>query len=421
MTKDMIRSATHSSPQPDFEKADSDSVPSNHDTAHEKAKPHGLELSKETAAPSSVSFTDGGIGWLVVFGVFMIQFCCFGFNFSWGVYQEFYLREKIFGGATMSEVSWVGSIGASSMFLTGPIQSSMVRRFGLRPVIAVGIVISGCGVILASFAAALWQVYLTQGVLFGLGSGMSIFSSIAVPVQWFDKKRGLASGICVAGSGIGGASLAPLNRYLISRVGYQWALRIMGISFIVIVFSILGCIRTRIPMGARGGPVFDFSLFRERGFTTMYFMGVLFTFGYLTPVYLLPSFVADLGLDPKTGATLVGIFSGVNGVSRVVLGMAADKYGRLNVLFLCTLMGGVSCYIFWLNTHGLAMAIVFVVVYGINGGGFVSLFPVVAAEVIGVERLTAAVGLLYSGNLFGKVFWLFIIGLLQHYLCDAVL
>lgn len=101
---------------------------------------------------------------------------------------------------------------------------------------------------------------------------MSIFTSIAVPVQWFNKRRGLASGITVAGSGIGGAALAPLNRFLISQLGFRWALRIMGLSFIVIVFSVMMCIRTRFTIGHRGGPIFDFSLFREPGFATMYFM-----------------------------------------------------------------------------------------------------------------------------------------------------
>lgn len=130
---------------------------------------------------------------------------------------------------------------------------------------------------------------------------------------------------------------------------------------------------------------------------------MLVTFGYLTPVFLLPYYVTDIGMDSRTGATLVGIFSGVNAISRVILGIAADKFGRFNILALCTILSGLSCYILWLNTHNLAMAIVFVIVYGANGGGFVSLFPVVAAEVIGVERLAAAVGLLYSGNLFGKL------------------
>jgi MFS family permease len=101
---------------------------------------------------------------------------------------------------------------------------------------------------------------------------MAILPALAVPVQWFDKKRGLASGISVAGSGIGGAALAPLNRYLISSVGYEWALRIMAIMFIVVVFSILPCIRTRVPPIKKGGPLFDLSLFKDRGFTTMYLM-----------------------------------------------------------------------------------------------------------------------------------------------------
>lgn len=130
---------------------------------------------------------------------------------------------------------------------------------------------------------------------------------------------------------------------------------------------------------------------------------MLVTFGYLTPVFLLPNYVTDIGMDPRTGATLVGIFSAVNAVSRVILGIAADKFGRFNILALCTILSGLSGYIFWLNTHNLAMAVVFVIFYGANGGGFVSLFPVVAAEVIGVEKLSAAVGLLYSGNLFGEI------------------
>ncbi|KAG0250316.1 hypothetical protein BG011_008491 [Mortierella polycephala] len=361
--------------------------------------------------PTPMTFPDGGFGWLVVFGAFMIQFCGFGFNFSWGIYQEYYIKENIFPGATLSQVSWVGGIGASSVFLTGPFQGSMVSYFGLRPVIAAGIVISACGVILASFATTLWQVYLTQGLLFGLGAGkaylvfksMSIFTSIAIPIQWFDKKRGLASGITAAGSGAGGAVLAPLNRFLISKVGYKWALRTMGFVFIAVVFSVLFCIRPRIPVNKRGGPLFDFKLFKDRGFITMYLMGVLVTFGYLTPVFLLPNYITDLGMDPTTGATLVAVFSGVNAISRIALGIAADRFGRFNVLFLCTAMSGLACYIFWLNTKGLAMAVVFVIFYGINGGGFISLFPVVAAEIMGVQRMTAAVGLLYSGNLFGNL------------------
>ncbi|KAG0001087.1 hypothetical protein BGZ65_003812 [Modicella reniformis] len=298
-----------------------------------------------------LTFPDGGFGWAVVFGAFMIQFC----------------------------------------------------RFGLRPVIAAGIFISGSGMIMASFAQNVWQLYLSQGLMFGFGAGMALFNSVAIPVQWFDKKRGLASGITVAGSGLGGATLASLNRWIISRAGYKWALRTMGISSITIVLSVLFCIRARIPPRKRGGPLLDVSMFKDRGFTLMYLMGMLVTFGYLVPVFLLPKFAVDLGLTPEVGSSLVSIFAGVNAVSRILLGFVADWYGPLNVLILSSVFSGLACLILWTNTQGLAMAIVFVVIYGANAGGFNSLFPVVAADVIGVEKLAAAVGLLYSGNFFGNL------------------
>ncbi|KAK3825123.1 MAG: major facilitator superfamily domain-containing protein [Benniella sp.] len=350
-----------------------------------------------------LSFPDGGFGWAVVFGAFMIQFCCWGFNFSWGVFQQYYVENNVFPGATLSQISWSGGISTASVFLTCPFQTSMVSRFGLRPIIASGILISGSGMILASFAKTVPELYLTQGLLYGFGAGMALFTSVAIPVQWFDKKRGLASGITVAGSGIGGATLASLNRYLISKAGYKWALRTMGISSITIVCSILFCIRTRIPPRTRGGPLLDVAMFKDRGFTIMYLMGMLVTFGYLIPVFLLPNFVVDLGMKPEVGSSLVSAFAGVNAISRILLGFVADRYGPLNVLILSSVFSGLACLILWMNTHGLAMAIIFVVVYGSNAGGFNSLFPVVAADVIGVEKLAAAVGLLYSGNFFGNL------------------
>ncbi|KAG0303378.1 hypothetical protein BGZ98_006712 [Dissophora globulifera] len=220
--------------------------------------------------PTTLTFPDGGFGWAVVFGAFMIQFCLWGFNFSWGVFQEFYIRNNIFPGATLSQLTWSGAISTASVFLTTPFQSSMVVRFGLRPVIVTGILISGLGMILASFAKTVWQLYLTQGFMYGIGAGMALFTSVAVPVQWFDKRRGLATGITVAGSGTGGAVLAPLNRYLITKLGYQWALRIMGIMAITVVCSVLFCIRPRIPAGRKGGSLMNIGMFKNTGFSIMY-------------------------------------------------------------------------------------------------------------------------------------------------------
>lgn len=79
-----------------------------------------------------------------------------------------------------------------------------------------------------SFANQLWQLYLTQGMLFGIGAAFCFAPSVTLPSQWFYKRRGLATGIAVSGSGIGGVVLSPLTQHLIATMGYRNALRVLG-------------------------------------------------------------------------------------------------------------------------------------------------------------------------------------------------
>jgi len=68
----------------------------------------------------------------------------------------------------------------------------------------IGVLLMTAGYVAASFAKRIWHLYLTQGVLVGLGVGFIFIPSVAVTSQWFDKKRSIANGINSAGSGIGG-------------------------------------------------------------------------------------------------------------------------------------------------------------------------------------------------------------------------
>ncbi|KAF9299735.1 hypothetical protein BGZ91_009972, partial [Linnemannia elongata] len=183
------------------------------------------------------------------------------------------------------------------------------------------------------FFTQLWHLYLAQGFLFGVGGGLVFFSSISVTAQYFEKRRGLANGIAVAGSGIGGLSLAPLTRYLITQVGIRWTQRIMGFAVLGFMSAVFAFIRPRVQI-VKKGPIFDMSIMRVPGF--MYLMATAFvvTFGeslrptasYMVPVFLIPTYSSvELGQTPATSANLISIFSGINAASRIILGVAADK------------------------------------------------------------------------------------------------
>ncbi|KAG0327444.1 hypothetical protein BG000_000961 [Podila horticola] len=371
-----------------------------------------LDVSKSEKAEKSskvesggkiLDYPEGGFGWLVVLASFVVNFWTFGPNIVWGVHQEYHLQSQTFPGVVSTQLSWVGSIGTAAMFISGPFVAPMTRFLGLRAVVAIGILVCSAGLIAASFATELWHLYLSQGFLFGAGGGLVFFSSISVTAQYFEKRRGLANGIAVAGSGIGGLALAPLIRMLITKVGFRWTLRITGFAVLGFLMAIFAFIRPRVK-SAKRGPIFDLSVFSAPGFKPLLFSAFIVTFGYMVPIFLMPTYVVEvIGESASRGATLISIFSGINAVSRICLGVAADKLGRTNTLFTCCFLAGLSCMAIWSVSTNMTTLTVFMVCYGLFGGGFISIFPVVVAQVVGVERLSGALGLLYFGNVVGNL------------------
>ncbi|KAK3805783.1 MAG: major facilitator superfamily domain-containing protein [Benniella sp.] len=350
-----------------------------------------------------LDYPEGGFGWLVVLASFVVNFWAFGPNITYGVYQNYFRQADTFVGAAQTQLSWVGSIGTAAMFIPGPFVAPMTRILGLRSVVAIGILIASVGFILASFATELWQLYLTQGFMFGFGGGIVFFSSISVTAQYFEKRRGLANGIAVAGSGIGGLALAPLTRLLIEKVGIRWCQRIIGFCILGFMAAIFPFIKPRV-RPVKKGAVFDFSLFKVPGFLWLLLTAFIVTFGYMVPIFLIPTYASEeLHQPDTTGANLISLFSAINAVSRIGLGVAADKLGRTNTLFTCCVLAGVSCLAIWSVASNIQILTFFMVFYGLFGGGFISIFPVVVAQVVGVERLSAALGILYFGNVVGNL------------------
>ncbi|KAG0368137.1 hypothetical protein BGZ54_002573 [Gamsiella multidivaricata] len=370
------------------------------ETANEKE----IETTVDPAMEGKLlDYPEGGFGWLVVLSSFVVNFWAFAPNITFGVYQAYFLQSNTFPGALPTDISWVGSIGASAMFLPGPFVAPLTRFLGLRAVVAIGILVASLGFITASFATQLWHLYLTQGLLFGVGGGLVFFSSISVTAQYFERRRGLANGIAVAGSGIGGLALAPLTRFLIAQVGVRWCQRITGFAVLGFMSAVFAFIKPRVKT-AKKGPIFDLSLFRVPGFAWLLLTAFVVTFGYMVPIFLIPTYSSvELNQSASTGANLISLFSGINAASRIGLGVAADKLGRTNTLFTCCFFAGLSCLAIWSAASTIGILTAFMCVYGLFGGGFISIFPVVVAQVVGIERLSAALGILYFGNVVGNL------------------
>ncbi|XP_072743081.1 uncharacterized protein [Anoplolepis gracilipes] len=171
---------------------------------------------------------DGGWGWVVVLASLIISMIADGVSFSFGLLYIEFLHEF---GASKSKTAWIGSLFMAVPLLSGPIMSALVDRYGCRNMTIIGGMISGLGFILSIFSNTIEVMYLTFGVIAGLGLGLCYVTAVVSIAFWFDKKRTLAVGLGACGTGIGTFVYAPMTTYFIAEYGWRGACLLLAGTF----------------------------------------------------------------------------------------------------------------------------------------------------------------------------------------------
>ncbi|KAI8147113.1 major facilitator superfamily domain-containing protein [Fennellomyces sp. T-0311] len=270
---------------------------------------------------------------------------------------------------------------------------------------AIGTVLCPLGLILASFATQLWHLYLSQGILFGLGGALVFSSSITIPSQWFYRNRALATGIAISGSGVGGVALSPMAQSLMSTIGYRNALRAMGgMHFGLLCIATALAVSRYPPSMAKGKSwmLLDRSLF-SWPFVFLLIFSLFVPFGYIPPFYLAPTYASHIGVDAASGSTLVSIMSATNVLCRITLGFVGDRYGRVNTLCIFTLLSGIFTMTIWQFSTSYGIFVVYCALFGATAGAFTSLTPPVVADILGMEHIQMGSNLTYFLTMFGNL------------------
>jgi MFS family permease len=161
---------------------------------------------------------DGGWGWVVVFGSFMIHVICDGVAYSFGVFLDTFVDHF---EASHSEVSWMGSIMLGVTWGSGPIASILTNKYGCRAVCIAGSIVAFVGLVISIFAPNIYFMYFSFGLVSGLGLGLMYLPAIVSVNYYFEKRRSLAIGLAVCGSGVGTFIFAPVTQLLLSEYGWQ--------------------------------------------------------------------------------------------------------------------------------------------------------------------------------------------------------
>ncbi|CAF91300.1 unnamed protein product, partial [Tetraodon nigroviridis] len=141
--------------------------------------------------PPGVKAPDGGWGWAVLAGCFVITGFSYAFPKAVSVFFKELIREF---GVGYSDTAWISSILLAMLYGTGPLCSVLVNRFGCRPVMIIGGLFASAGMILASFATNIVHIYLAAGVT----TALNFQPSLIMLNRYFIEKRPLANGLAAA-------------------------------------------------------------------------------------------------------------------------------------------------------------------------------------------------------------------------------
>ncbi|EJU00599.1 MFS general substrate transporter [Dacryopinax primogenitus] len=340
---------------------------------------------------------DGGIT-----ACFILNFVDLGFTYGFGVYQEQYkLRE--FADVSATQIDLVGSICVALTLFLGAFMGRPCQRYGMRAVSIVGSIVFFVGTLSAGFCTSIPTLIVTQGIIQGAGAGMLFVPGAAIPAQWFARRRALAIGIGASGAGLGGVFWSLIGRLLISQLGRQWALRVssfinLGLCVIAIVFLKERKTReARWREGEKDEPILDWRMFRDPVFAVLYCASAVSVFGCVL-LRLAPTLT-----NANTQVSMMNLGSASG---RIILGAIADtRAGRFNTVLAGMFCAGASQWLFWslANKSGsYALCMVLAIVYGLCGGGYIGIFPVVLAHAFDHTRLAAITGLFFTSELVGQ-------------------
>jgi len=347
--------------------------------------------------------------WLVVIGAILIQLAL-GAIYAWSVFTP----TLIDAGWTIVNTQVVFSVGLAFFAIVMVLAGKKLNSWGPRNLAISGGLILGLGYLLAGLFGGTDFILLVIfiGVLGGSGIGLAYVVPIAVGMRWFPDKKGMITGLAVAGFGFGAmgwVKLAGAWGHLIQNIGLSTTFTVYGIIFAIMV--ILGGLTMIFPpegwkpegfVEENSGAATSNSNFESSQMlktAQFYMIWLVFFFGAsaglmsigLMKLYPMEALVKTgfSGTEAKAiaGTAMAVFFSLANGLGRIGWGTISDKLGRKASIFIMSASQGivVICFTFMAGTP--ALLYLGATLIGFNFGGNFALFPAITADTFGTKNV----------------------------------
>lgn len=346
-------------------------------------------------------------GWVVTFAGLGINLIL-GTLYAWGVMGKALVVQWKWSKADAGLPFAVSTAAfAVMMIFAGRAQD----KLGPRRVAALGGVLFGLGLATSSFATTPLTMALTFGVLGGIGIGLGYSATTPSAIKWFPPARkGMITGLVVAGVGLAAVYMGPLTNSLIATYGIEKTFLILGIGATVMIclFSLLLVNPSADFKPAATAPAFGTKptalARRECDWADMlktpqfYLLWLIYVLAAAAGLMLISN-VAIIAKEQaawEAGFVAVMTLAAFNTLGRVVAGFVSDRIGRTNTMVLAFVLQAINMFIFTrYNTP--ALMILGTAFTGLCYGAIFTLMPAATADFYGVKNLGVNYGFVFTG------------------------
>ena len=341
-------------------------------------------------------------GWKPLFAATIGTMC--------GIFTLTMYTQGFFVGPVTSEFGWSASqfflsytVLLSLGLVTGPIVGSLAEKHGLRTIGVLGLVGHSFGYVLLSFnngSLALWYGSFAVVAILGAGSLPIVWTSVLN--GWFQKNRGKAIGITMAGTGLGAFILPPIVEFLISNYGWRTGYRSLGIGALIVSLPIvLTLFREKQGQesgsaAAHGGSDF-WGMTRGEAMRTGRFW-ILSAVLFLTVVVIAGTMsnferiMTSKGLDRTTIATIAALLGLTIVIGRLTAGFLVDKFWAPGVAACFFVMPTIGLLVLSGDNITVTVAIVIAILIGLAAGAELDLLAYLTSKYFGPAHYPAIFG-----------------------------
>jgi oxalate/formate antiporter len=322
-------------------------------------------------------------------------------------------------GVPLSALQITIAIFSVCMCGLGPMHGFFAQRMRRSTFVAIGGLLAGGGWVLSSYATSLPMLYLSYGVLSGLGVGMVYVAGSDLAAQWFPDRRGLAVGMVAGSYGFGAVvTTFPIDA-AIKSAGYRHALLAYGL--VLGALCVLAALKMRertardvLPTPPAHSAVDSQSpaqMLRTPAYWLLFVMMTLVATGGLMVISQIAVFAKSFGIGP--GVMVLGVAAlplaltldrVANGLTRPLFGWISDFLGRENTMALAFTLEGLAILLLLRVGHQPALFVVLSAVVFLGWGEIFSLFPATQSDMFGPKYQATNLGFLLISIAVASVF-----------------